>query len=229
METELDAQMAWTNEKVIITVDVPYGPGARKAADMSGITADTLFYSPKTGLVESAESIINGSNDLEYDAPDFWASLSEEEQDEVQPLDFLPHLDRAAWESLLDDANIAICQIVDPRVIAARRVRDRRRTLGLSQSDLAQRLGVKQPTLSQWESGVRPLPEGVDREITIMETQQESLTLTIMDVLMGRLDPEGFEEPLVIDEDDVLQTVARADAYRRLRRKLPPLAAGAIQ
>lgn len=54
-------------------------------------------------------------------------------------------------------------------------LRARRLALGLDQGDLAQVLGVKQLTVSRWETGERTIPRGVFRELRALEAAQDSL------------------------------------------------------
>lgn len=52
----------------------------------------------------------------------------------------------------------------------------RREALGLPQGLLADRLGVAQNTVSQWESGKRRIPTGIDAELWMLEQQVATLT-----------------------------------------------------
>lgn len=54
-------------------------------------------------------------------------------------------------------------------------LRARREALGLNQTDLAELLGVKQSTVSTWESGRRSVPAGVSGELNVIEEQVESI------------------------------------------------------
>ena len=106
--TTIQAKMAWTGEDVSVRVTIPYRPAARASHDMSGISEDTLIYSPKTNLVESAGRALAEANEWGDLAPEFWNSLTEEQQDELGVEELLPHVTRQGWETAFDDANIAV-------------------------------------------------------------------------------------------------------------------------
>ena len=54
-------------------------------------------------------------------------------------------------------------------------LRARREAIGLSQAHLGEMLGVKQNTISQWESGKRAIPDDVDAELDALEASVERL------------------------------------------------------
>lgn len=55
-------------------------------------------------------------------------------------------------------------------------LRARREGLGLNQPDLADALGVNPVTLAKWESGTRPIPEGIDADLTDLENASLRIT-----------------------------------------------------
>lgn len=57
----------------------------------------------------------------------------------------------------------------------------RREALGLSQTTLADALGVKQNTVSGWETGKRGIPDGIDGDLTALETGRERLIDMFLD------------------------------------------------
>ena len=200
MQEEVQAQLASTGEPVTITANMPHSKQARAEHDMTHIQPDTLLYSPKTGLVETAATALTQANT----------------PNNTPPTAYIPHLNRQAWETLFNDANVAVCELVDPQVVAGRHVLERRRALGLDQPQLAKHLGVSQPTVSQWETGVRPLPDRMKQAIFDLEIYQEALTDVLVQVLIGEAQLEDLDPPLFIDETDPVQTVARARAYRKV-------------
>lgn len=54
-------------------------------------------------------------------------------------------------------------------------LRSRREALGLNQADLGELLGVRQATISTWESGRRLVPAGVSGELNVIEEQVEAI------------------------------------------------------
>lgn len=51
----------------------------------------------------------------------------------------------------------------------------RRRALGLSQGRLAEVLGVKQVSVSRWESGARMVPDGIGQGLAALEEVRDSM------------------------------------------------------
>ncbi len=54
------------------------------------------------------------------------------------------------------------------QIVTARELRKRREALGLTQGELANRLGVHWSTVARWEQGVRQISEPVARLIQIV-------------------------------------------------------------
>jgi len=75
----------------------------------------------------------------------------------------------------------------------ARYVSSRRAALGLSQRELAERVGVTNPTIHYWESG-NVLPQA-----TVLEPLAQALGVSYEDLfaLAGYTHPEGLPEPVI--------------------------------
>lgn len=107
-------------------------------------------------------------------------------------------------------------------------IRARRGALGLSQAELAALLGMGQPTLAQWETGVRSPrdPEGVARALADLEDRAEAiaaaaaregagaLTTYARDADWWAADPDAAAERIPA----AVHRAATARAAARLRR-----------
>ena len=98
-------------------------------------------------------------------------------------------------------------------------LRARREALGLSQSELATLLGVKQNTWSQWETGKRGVPDGVGEELARLEEVVEDLVDHLDSALDARVvtlvtyatDADLWEaQPHMLGIPSVLHRVASA-------------------
>lgn len=103
-------------------------------------------------------------------------------------------------------------------------MRARRLALGLDQGDLAVVLGVKQVTVSRWETGEREIPLGVLRELDALESAQdtlEELYLAGGDEPVECATEEEFwaEQPFLRGVPLAVQHVAVARAARRRAAK----------
>ena len=90
-------------------------------------------------------------------------------------------------------------------VMTRAELRARRAALGMSQRDLAARLGVRQVSVSRWERGYTPVPDGIDAELRAMESAQDDAVARLT----------AAEVRLIPDTDPVAAARAqRALSYR---------------
>lgn len=92
-------------------------------------------------------------------------------------------------------------------VMTRAELRARRAALGMSQRDLAARLGVRQVSVSRWERGETQVPEGIDAELRAMESAQDDA--------VARLTAAGVR--LVPDTDPVAAARAQREGGYRAR------------
>lgn len=69
------------------------------------------------------------------------------------------------------------------------RIRERRRALNISQSELARRVGVKYQTVSWWEKGVDGKGRTIHPRMTIIEKLADSLNVSQSWLLTGEEEP----------------------------------------
>ena len=86
-------------------------------------------------------------------------------------------------------------------------IRDRRLELGLTQQQLADRLGITDKAVSKWERGV------CYPDITLLRTLADALEVTVSELLAGQRD-EAAPVPSELT-DVVLDTVSYAETARR--------------
>lgn len=86
-------------------------------------------------------------------------------------------------------------------------IRDRRLALGLTQQQLADRLGITDKAVSKWERGV------CYPDITLLRTLADALEVTVSELLAGQRD-EAAPVPSELT-DVVLDTVSYAETARR--------------
>ena len=91
----------------------------------------------------------------------------------------------------------------------SRFIRDRRLELGLTQLQLADRLGVTDKAVSKWERAVS-YPD-----ITILRELAAALEVSVTELLAGERDEASLVPPEV--EDVVVDAVAYAETARRKR------------
>lgn len=113
--------------------------------------------------------------------------------------------------------------------ISAIELRARREALGLSQSDLAATLKVKQPTVSRWELGKEPIPGGIADELAELEAVRDD----IADQMMGILE-DGRVDMLIVHGSNESWWATHPDARKAgipaaVQRVAAALAAAEIQ
>lgn len=86
-------------------------------------------------------------------------------------------------------------------------IRDRRLELGLTQQQLADRLGITDKAVSKWERGV------CYPDITLLRALADALEVTVSELLAGQREEAAPVPPAV--EDVVLDTVRYAETARR--------------
>ena len=86
-------------------------------------------------------------------------------------------------------------------------LRARRAALGMSQRDLAARLGVRQVTVSRWERGYTPVPDGIDTELRAIESAQDDAVARLT----------AAEVRLIPDTDPVAAARAQREGGYRAR------------
>lgn len=55
-----------------------------------------------------------------------------------------------------------------------KRIRDIRTELGLTQRELAERLGVRSNTVTRWETGINPIPEWAEKAVYLQKVLAHS-------------------------------------------------------